>query len=104
MKWMGNYRKRFEIVFLLLGLTMTSCSGSKERAGSANLPGAPSTVSPGTTAKAPSRLCSLFTNAEITEILGAPVGTEGWRDQWIPPASGTVTALAAKTGCTLKSN
>ena len=68
-----NYMKKFEIVFLLLGLTMTSCSGSKEH-GSANLPGAASTVSPGATANAPSRLCSLFTNAEIKQILGAPVG------------------------------
>ena len=74
MKWMGNYMKKFEIGFLLLALTMTSCSGGKERAGSAKSPGAPSTVSPGTTANAPSRLCSLFTQAEIKEILGAPVG------------------------------
>lgn len=66
--------KKFEIGFLLLSLTMTSCSGGKERAGSAKSPGAPSTVSPGTTATAPSRLCSLFTTAEIKEILGAPVG------------------------------
>jgi hypothetical protein len=69
-----NYMKKFEIGFLLLGLIMTSCSGGKERAGSANLPGAASIASPGTTANAPSRLCSLFTTAEIKEILGAPVG------------------------------
>ena len=72
MKWMGNYMNKLEIVLLLLGLTMTSCSGGK--AGSANLPGAVSTASPGSTANAPSRLCSLFTTAEIKEILGAPVG------------------------------
>ena len=67
-----NCMKKFEIGFLLLGLTLTSCSGGK--AGSANLPGAVSTASPGSTANAPSRLCSLFTTAEIKEILGAPVG------------------------------
>ena len=66
--------KKFEISFLLLALTVTSCSSGKDRAESAKSPGNPSVESPGKTATSPSRLCSLFTSAEIKEILGVPVG------------------------------
>jgi hypothetical protein len=64
----------WQINLLMLALIATSCTSGKERAGSAKSPGAPSAVSPNTTAAAPSSLCSLFTPTEITEILGAPVG------------------------------
>jgi hypothetical protein len=66
--------KFWQIGFLLLALAVTNCSGGKDRAGSINSPGTSSPVSPGTTASAPDRLCSLFTTAEIKELLGAPVG------------------------------
>ena len=63
-----------QIGFLLLALTLTSCSGGKERAESAKSPGALSVASTGTTSAQPSSLCSLFTKAEIKEFLGTPVG------------------------------
>lgn len=66
--------KKFEIGFLLLALTLTSCSGGKESAESAKSSGNPSAASPGTTANATtSRLCALYTPAEIKDLLGAPV-------------------------------
>jgi hypothetical protein len=70
--------KIFGIGFLLLVLTMTSCSSGKEPDGSAKSNGAPavsqSSAKTATGAAATSRLCSLYTPAEIKEILGAPVG------------------------------
>lgn len=66
--------KRFQqISFLILALIVTSCSGGKS-AESAKSPGNTSVATKGATDAAPSRLCSLFTTAEIKEILGAPVG------------------------------
>ncbi len=66
--------KRFEIGFLLLVLSITSCSNGKQRAESAKSPGNSSGASTSTTGTSPSRLCSLFTATEIKELLGAPVG------------------------------
>ena len=67
--------KKFRrIGFLVLALTVTSCSGAKERAESAKSPNAPSVASTSTTAASPSRLCSLFTTAEIKDLLGTAVG------------------------------
>ena len=68
--------KRFEIGFLLLALSIASCSGVKEHAASAKSPGNSSGAGTGTTTTPPSRLCSLFTTAEIKDVLGAPV-TDG---------------------------
>ncbi|HEY3025661.1 MAG TPA: hypothetical protein VGJ55_05890 [Pyrinomonadaceae bacterium] len=66
--------RKFELGFLLLALTVTSCSGGNERAGSVKSSGNSSAARTGTTATSPSRLCSLFTSVEIKELLGAPVG------------------------------
>jgi hypothetical protein len=68
--------KKFEIGFLLLALSITSCSGGKERAETAQSSGNSSFVSANTTAAsaATSRLCALYTPAEIKDFLGAPVG------------------------------
>jgi hypothetical protein len=68
--------KRLEIGFLLLALSIASCSGVKEHAASAKSPGNSSGAGTGTTTTPPSRLCSLFTTAEIKDVLGAPV-TDG---------------------------
>ena len=68
--------KRFEIGFLLLVLSIAGCSGVKEHAASAKSPGNSSGAGTGTTTTSPSRLCSLFTTAEIKDVLGAPV-TDG---------------------------
>src|SRR5947209_14738358 len=69
-----NYMKKFELGVLLLALTLTSCSGGKESAESAKSSGNTSAASPGTAANATtSRLCALYTLAEIKELLGAPV-------------------------------
>ncbi|MFL6230287.1 MAG: hypothetical protein ACJ741_16055 [Pyrinomonadaceae bacterium] len=71
---MENDVKKFMFGFLLLALTTTACSSVKEPAGSAKSPDTPSVGSTGSTAGATNRLCSLYTAAEIKEILGAPVG------------------------------
>ena len=68
--------KRFEIAFFLLALSIASCSGVKERAASAKSPGNSSSAGTVTNPTPPSRLCSLFTTAEIKDVLGAPV-TDG---------------------------
>jgi len=68
--------KRLEIGFLLLALSIAGCSGVKEHAASAKSPGNSSGAGAGTTTTSPSRLCSLFTTAEIKDVLDAPV-TDG---------------------------
>jgi hypothetical protein len=66
--------ERFQqLGFLILALTITSCSAGKGTE-PAKSRAATVAASTGTTATSPSRLCSLFTTAEIKELLGTPVG------------------------------
>jgi len=67
-------KRLWQIGFLLLALIITSCNVGKERAESAKSSANSSPASSATTAKPPSRLCSLFTTAEIKELLDASVG------------------------------
>jgi len=75
----GLYTKEIQmeklrpVVFLLLVLTITSCSGGVKHFGSTNSTTPQSKVNPATTSTPPSRLCSLFTSVEIRDLLGVSV-------------------------------
>jgi hypothetical protein len=62
-----------QIGLLVLAVVVTSCSGGKERAAEVKSP-TPSVNTTTTNATPANKLCSLFTAAEIEEVLGAPVG------------------------------
>jgi hypothetical protein len=63
--------KSRHFIFLLLALAITSCSGHIARTGLTN--STPPKVNPGATSTPPGRLCSLFTSAEIKDLLGVAV-------------------------------
>jgi hypothetical protein len=70
-----HVNRLLQIIFILLALTLTGCSGGKDPSTSVKSPGnSANKPRNGETTAATSRLCSLFTAAEIQELLGAPVG------------------------------
>jgi hypothetical protein len=63
-----------QLGFLVIALMATSCSGAKERAADVKSAGKPSVAAATTKATPANRLCSLFTAAEIEDLLGVRVG------------------------------